>query len=214
MENHSAVIDRLYRDLHGRLRAFIRSRVRDDQAADDILHDVFLKIHLRIDQLRSSDRIESWLYSITRNAIADHQKKRVETDLDVEQLAQDAEAGDAYHKLGLSLQAMIDRLPDTYRDAIRKTELENLSQRELAQTLGISFSGAKSRVQRGREMLKELLLECCHFDFDHLGSLIDYQPHACCCCQKRAVHSIKPLKKSKPDYPPRSTKARKSSSSR
>jgi RNA polymerase sigma-70 factor (ECF subfamily) len=190
MDTPNAIIDRLYRELRDRLHVFIRSRVRDESAAEDILHDVFLKIHLHIDRLRSSDRMESWLYAIARNAIADHFKKRENTVPNLDELPAWPEEEDAYHKLGRSIHAMIERLPEAYREAIRKTELENLPQKDLAQLFGISLSGAKSRVQRGREMLKELLLECCHFDFDRMGRVIDYHQHTCCCCQKRTIHPI------------------------
>jgi RNA polymerase sigma-70 factor, ECF subfamily len=50
--------------------------------------------------------------------------------------------------------------------------------------LGISLSGAKSRVQRARKKLKELLLECCHFEFDRYGTVFDYHPKNCTkCCE-------------------------------
>jgi RNA polymerase sigma-70 factor (ECF subfamily) len=47
---------------------------------------------------------------------------------------------------------------------------------ELAKRLGISVSGAKSRVQRGRQQLKEMLLECCEFEFDRRGRVYDCTP--------------------------------------
>ena len=50
------------------------------------------------------------------------------------------------------------------------------SQREMAEELGLSYSGAKSRVQRGRVMLKQQLVDCCHFEFDQRGTIIDYTP--------------------------------------
>jgi RNA polymerase sigma-70 factor, ECF subfamily len=50
--------------------------------------------------------------------------------------------------------------------------------------LGISFSGAKSRVQRARAKIKEQLLDCCHFQFDRAGQIIDYQPRRDCCASQ------------------------------
>ena len=75
---------------------------------------------------------------------------------------------------------MVESLPDDYRQALLLTEYEGLTQRELAERLGLSVSGAKSRVQRAREKLKEMLLDCCHFEFDRLGRVIDYQPKYAC----------------------------------
>jgi len=68
-----------------------------------------------------------------------------------------------------------------YREALILTEYQGLTQKELGEKLGISFSGAKSRVQRAREKLKTMLLDCCHFEIDRLGRVIDYQPRCDCC---------------------------------
>ena len=76
---------------------------------------------------------------------------------------------------------MVGALPDAYRETLRLTEYEGLSQKQLSEQLGISFSGAKSRVQRARAKIKEQLLDCCHFELDHAGRIIDYQPHCACC---------------------------------
>ena len=86
-------------------------------------------------------------------------------------------------ELAPSVAAMLERLPEHYREALVLTEYQGLTQKELAERLGLSFSGAKSRVQRAREKLKQLMLECCHFEFDCLGRVIDYQPRCCCCSQ-------------------------------
>jgi len=88
---------------------------------------------------------------------------------------------DVVKELLPSIKAMVDSLPADYRQALILTEYEGLTQRELAERLGLSFSGAKSRVQRAREKLKIMLLDCCHFEFDRLGKVIDYQPKCACC---------------------------------
>src|SRR5437588_726670 len=81
-----------------------------------------------------------------------------------------------YSELVPCIKEMVDSLTNDYRQALILTEYEGLTQRELAVRLGISVSGAKSRVQRAREKLKDMLLDCCHFEFDHSGRVIDYQP--------------------------------------
>jgi RNA polymerase sigma-70 factor (ECF subfamily) len=55
---------------------------------------------------------------------------------------------------------------------LRLSELEGISQKEIAVRLGISYSGAKSRIQRGREKLKQLFYECCHLEFSPDGSVL------------------------------------------
>ena len=69
---------------------------------------------------------------------------------------------------------MIQSLPEKYRDAVMMAEVDGLTQKEIAGKLGISISGAKSRVQRGRAIMKGMLLDCCRFYFDRRGNIIDY----------------------------------------
>jgi RNA polymerase sigma-70 factor (ECF subfamily) len=165
------------------LQQFILRRVPDPHSAEDILQDVFLKIHTRIDTLHQQDRVSAWIYQIARNAITDYYRaQRPINNLSEELVApDDMPEEDVVRELLPCVAAMVDALPDTYREALRLTEYEGLSQKELSERLGISFSGAKSRVQRARGKIKQQLLDCCHFELDHAGRIIDYQPHCACC---------------------------------
>ncbi|MBP1694072.1 MAG: sigZ [Chloroflexi bacterium] len=164
------------------LLAFIRSRVADEYASEDLLQEVFLRIHLNLCCLRDLSKLESWVYQITRNAIIDHYRSRIDTLELHENLPaeSDFEEEDAESELAPSLKELIDELPEAYREALVLTEYQGLSQKELAQRVGISLPGAKSRVQRARQMIRDMLLNCCHFELDRRGRIIDY--HALCCC--------------------------------
>lgn len=168
------------------LKRFILSRVLDEQVADDILQDVFIKIHTRLDTLQDPAKLESWIYQITRNAIADYYRRvRPMPPEPILALSGEDVSGDAEMRAALarSLREMVDSLPDEYRQALVLTVFEGLSQEELSERLGISLSGAKSRVQRARTKLRDMLFECCHFEFDRLGKVINYYPRADCCVQ-------------------------------
>jgi RNA polymerase sigma-70 factor (ECF subfamily) len=165
------------------LKAFIQSRVADEDDADDLLQEVFIRIHTRLCSLRDLSKLESWIYQITRNAIIDHYRSRrpgVELSESIPS-EDELDEDDPDAVLALSLTGMVDELPDTYRDALLLTEYQGLNQRQMADRLGISFSGAKSRVQRARRMLRDMLLTCCHFELDRRGAIIDYYQHCCCC---------------------------------
>jgi RNA polymerase sigma-70 factor (ECF subfamily) len=165
------------------LKAFIQSRVADEDDADDLLQEVFIRIHTRLCSLRDLSKLESWIYQITRNAIIDHYRSRrpgVELSESIPS-EDERDEDDPEAVLALSLTSMVDELPDTYRDALLLTEYQGLNQRQMADRLGISFSGAKSRVQRARRMLRDMLLTCCHFELDRRGAIIDYYQHCCCC---------------------------------
>ena len=168
---------------HARLRSFISSRVHDRNDAEDILQDVFLKTHARLADLNEETKLQSWLYQIARNAVTDYYRKRrpdIGDEFNAEAVA-DSEEGtrNALHELAECLRPMIESLPPHYRDALVLAELDGLTQNEIARREGISVSGAKSRVQRGRAMLKDLLDECCRFAFDQRGHVIGYESKAC-----------------------------------
>lgn len=178
-----ATLETIYADFHSKLHRFIAGRVPDPDTAEDILQDVYLKIHANISGLRESDRLESWIYQITRNAIIDYYRRTRPQDELSESLASlPSDEPDAVSQLASSVKGMLGCLDGKYREALEMTELQGLSQVELAARLDITVSGAKSRVQRAREKLKEAFLDCCHFEFDRRGRVVDYHPN----CEKCA----------------------------
>lgn len=181
-----ATTEQLWHVLHDRLLRTIRRHVADAAGAEDILQEVFLKIHLRIGTLRDEERVERWVYQIVRNAITDYRRRQRPSGPLPEDLiaAEEADADDAdspARQLIPFIRETVVGLPEPYREALLLTEYEGLTQQQLAARVGISLSGAKSRVQRGREKLKQLLLDCCHVELDRRGGIIDYQGHCACC---------------------------------
>jgi RNA polymerase sigma-70 factor (ECF subfamily) len=175
-----------------RLGGFIRSRVWDDAEADDILQEVFIRVHRNLCCQPESEwnKPESWIYQIARNLIIDHYRRRRETAELPENLPTepDLPEGDPEAELALSLKEMIDELPEPYRHALIVTEYQGLSQKQLAESLGISLSGSKSRVQRARDRLRDMLLSCCHFEFDRRGRILEYYQRCCCCHPVDDIH--------------------------
>lgn len=169
--------EQIWQEYHARLRSFIRGKIADEAAADDILQDVFLKMHASLPSLKDATKLQSWLYQIARNAIIDSYRQQKPTVAIPDWLTQTgSDSGDKVRQeLSDCLLPMVQQLPDIYRDAINLAELQGLKQKEVAEQQGISLSNAKSRVQRGRALLKEMLEECCLLEFDHQGRLCDYE---------------------------------------
>ena len=173
----NATLEHIWHEFAVKLGQFIRARVSDPATAEDILQDVFVKIQKQLGQLRDLAKLEGWIYLIARNAIIDHYRTRKETVEVPETLPAEPDANDGeIQELKASFRRMIYSLPDPYREAVILTELDGLTQQELATRLGISLSGAKSRVQRGRAQLKQMLDECCTFEFDRRGKVIGCEP--------------------------------------
>ena len=182
----TTALETAWNDVASKLRGYIRSRVRDHAAAEDILQDVFLKAHKRAPESSTVANMEGWLFLIAKNAVADYYRRSKNTtevpdDLPAESNDEPLTNADLLQD---SFRKMVMTLPDAYRDALLLTEFESLTQKQLAERLGISLSGAKSRVQRGREMLKTALLDCCKFEFDRRGNIIECEPrNDDCKCQ-------------------------------
>lgn len=177
----AGITERLWTEFHARLRKFVISHLHDEHAADDVLQDIFLKVHKSIGSLRDEAKIGAWLYTIARNAITDHYRQRPMEPLDPELEIETASGTrSAEQSLAVSLGLRINRLPERYREAVVLTGIDGLTQAEMAERLHLSLSGGKSRVQRAREMLKRGLLECCRIEFDRCGGVISYEERSLC----------------------------------
>lgn len=175
----------VWETFHAQLRAFIGARVGDSADADDILQNVFLKIHTHFHTLREQNRLAAWVYQITRNAIIDNYRARhPHQSMPAELGAWDApQESDPATQIGEYLRILVNGLAPKYRTAIILAEYNGLTSEELGRRLGLSVSGAKSRLQRARSQLRKQLLDCCRFEFDHAGNLLDYQPNPNCCAE-------------------------------
>ncbi|MCA9517680.1 MAG: sigma-70 family RNA polymerase sigma factor, partial [Myxococcales bacterium] len=161
-----------WEEVAARLRPFVRRRVDSDADADDVLQDALVRIVGGIAAVRDGERVGAWMLQVARSAIAEHGRARARHplprsgDAPAERAAppREAEHGDerdAEARVAGSVALFVTRLPSPYREAVTLTELEGRTQREAAALLGISVSAMKSRVQRGRRRLRELIEACC-----------------------------------------------------
>ena len=185
MEAHAQEI---WQQIHAGLRAFIAKRVVNEAEADDIAQDVWIKMQRGLDGLKDQKRLISWIYQIARRAIIDHYRapgRRREmpaglaADLEAYQSsptrqAASEDSGQFRSDLAGCLRPMIERLSQDYRQAVVLVDLEGLTQQEAAAQLGLSLSGMKSRVQRGRRQLKGMLEDCCTIELDRRRGVANY----------------------------------------
>ena len=162
------------------LRSFVRRRVRRPQDAEDVTRDALLRLYRSADSLRDERALQAWMYRIADNAIVDHYRR---STLRPEPISPDDVAllspADEQHEPGADtdlagcLLPLLARLPDDYRTALELTDLGDLTQEQAAAQLGLSTSGMKSRVQRGRRMLRTEVGRCCRIELDGAGALAD-----------------------------------------
>jgi len=153
---------------------FIRNRVKDEALASDLLQEVFIKIHQKLDNLKDENKLGSWVYSITRNTITDHFRRSKNIQYSDPETLMVEEDGQAQgHSFEECLVPFINALPEHYKEALLATEIQGLSQKEYAENTGLSHSGAKSRVQRAKKELKKLFVACCNPKTDVYGNVVE-----------------------------------------
>jgi RNA polymerase sigma-70 factor, ECF subfamily len=192
-----AASDVPWQELHGNLRAFIARRVENQADVDDLVQRVLLQIVKSLDTLRHAERLHAWVYRMARHVIVDYYRaagNRRElpagdtVDIDAADAAAPAsfedDDGVALRELAACLAPMLSHLSPVYQEAIRIVDLEGATQHEAARRAGVSLSGMKSRVQRGRQQLRAVLEACCRIDLDRRGGISAYtarHPDACGC---------------------------------
>jgi RNA polymerase sigma-70 factor (ECF subfamily) len=175
------------------IERFVRRRINDPHHADDVVADVMLRIHQNLAALDDHERVTAWVFRITRNAITDHYRRtgrrrevlsaEIEPDADpsADAWLDDQEA--TLSELAACIRPLVDALPSDYRRALELTDFEGRTQVDAARIEGISLSGMKSRVQRGRRQFATLVKQCCDVTTDSRGELVDFslRPDGCGC---------------------------------
>jgi len=183
----SCTTEELYRSFAGKLKSFVTSKTNDPELAKDLVHETFLKVARYCEGGGSCRHPRSLLYRITLNAIADHFRSAdvkasqrsigISPESDDEEALSCPEGGTAGEEdLLACVSPLIDHLPSPYREAVRLADIEGIPQQQIAARMGITLSGAKSRVQRGRERLRALLLEVCQIEHDRYGNILECEP--------------------------------------
>ena len=160
----------IWENFDKQLRGYICAKMNNNNECLDVLQDVYLKIIKNIDKISAIENMPSYLNRLASNAVADHYRQRSKKPVlspdDVNNLVIiDEVNGEDEEVKNCCLQCLepgIDTLPEKYKEAFILSEIEGIPQKEVAEKLGITLSGAKSRVQRAREKLREEVLKCCY----------------------------------------------------
>ena len=170
-----------WREIEAKLRPYVARRVASADV-DDVVQETFVRMHRGLAKLSDGERFGAWVYRIAGSAIADQLRARARHPLASGDRAEDAaeDVGETAETLEAELSEcvalFVARLPSPYREAVTLTELQGLSQKDAAEMLGVSVSGMKSRVQRGRERIRRMFAECCELSVDGRGNVTECIP--------------------------------------
>lgn len=169
-----------------RLRRYVAERV-PSASRDDVVGEIVLRLVQHREKLEASRNPFAWMTRVAANAVTDYHRRRASEQKAMAAYASDPSLSDRNMSanvdedlpsadLAACVAPFIEQLPPRYRDALKLVEIEQLSQKEAAARLGLSVSGIKSRVQRGRSKLKTAILRCCAIQLDRRGEVIDHTP--------------------------------------
>jgi RNA polymerase sigma-70 factor (ECF subfamily) len=180
-----------WKNIEERLRPYVARRLSSSSKAsaadiDDVVQEVLARVHTGVSDLRDGERFGGWVYRVASNAIADLGRRSARdplargiagAELDVPDGERD-DRDQLIADMGQCVALFVARLASPYREAITLTELEGVPQVEAARMLGISISGMKSRVQRGRDKLRDMFDACCEISVDCRGRVVACEPRA------------------------------------
>jgi RNA polymerase sigma-70 factor (ECF subfamily) len=176
------------REQWGRLRAdvsrLVARRLPTRADVEDVVQEVLLRIWKHGPSLRNDERFGAWLSRVAYSATADHLRARQRHPLPrYEASDADGPADSSPPYLGPSgeeqnvktmiaavLHPFIAALAPPYRETMVLSELDGLPHAAIAEKLGVSISAVKSRVQRGRDLLRQSLERCCEIGLDARGT--------------------------------------------
>jgi RNA polymerase sigma-70 factor (ECF subfamily) len=162
----AAAYEKLLFELLPHLRGFVRRRLHDSEAQEDVVQNVFISIHRARHTFRPERPIGPWLYAISRNAITDQlraqgRRRRREISVEPEEISEfpAAEQTPTDESLSPRMTRALDALPEGQREAVLMIHVEGLSVAEAADRAGVSRGALKVRAHRGYRALRALLPE-------------------------------------------------------
>ncbi|MCF7547457.1 sigma-70 family RNA polymerase sigma factor [Pseudonocardia sp. WMMC193] len=176
------VTEQMWREVIAQLRAFVGRRLADPHRAEDLVSQILVRIHQNLGSVDDRERLAHWVSRVAHNAVIDEYRRAGRRREQLVAVPEDGvveeydDPGSVLDELAQCLRPLLEGLPPEQRRAVQMIDLDGVGQAEAARREGLSLSGMKSRVQRGRRRLAELVGQCCALTLDARGVPIDYVP--------------------------------------
>lgn len=159
------------------LKAFLQARLSNSADVDDLLQEILIKTHRKLNTLEQAQSIKPWLFQIANNTLIDFYRSRSKTfdEIAVVDALYNQPEEDVKQQLTQCLDPFINALPDSQARLLRAVDLNGESQKAYATRSNLSYSTLKSQVQQSRRALADLFNQCCHYTLDQRGNLVDYE---------------------------------------
>ncbi len=152
------------------VQRLIMSKVKDAQITDDLVQEVFIKVHTKFDTIQEKQKVKSWLLSVSRNTVLDYfRKSKKEIPLEKEETIIGEE--EYKHSEKDCLPGIIKNLPKKYRNPLLLSDIKGMKQAEIASQLNLPLATVKSQIQRGRKLIVQGYMDCCDYKLNDKGFL-------------------------------------------
>lgn len=171
-------IEHIWQAYQSSLKAFLLKNVANPADVDDLLQDILIKSYQNLSKLKDSNKVKPWLFQIAQHSIIDFYRKNAnKRDAFVDELTDMAIESESHlmSELSQCVLPFINALPEQEAQLLTAIDIEGIAQKQYAAEQGINYSTLKSQVQKSRQQLHQLFNNCCHFEIDNKGQLIDYQ---------------------------------------
>jgi len=165
-----------WRAHHRELKAYLAHRLADPASADDLLQDVFLRTLRQGEAFCRIENQRAWLFEVARNAVTDYlrlAKPQVPLPDDLIHEVADAEPVDA---LAGCMERVLRELCEADADVIKHCDLGGMKLQAYADSRGLTLPGVKSRIQRARRRMRDLIVRNCQVRFDDGGRVCCHVP--------------------------------------
>ncbi|QHI36209.1 ECF RNA polymerase sigma factor SigM [Kordia antarctica] len=153
------------------VKRLIMSKVKDTQITDDLVQEVFIKVHTKLTTIKDERKVKSWLLSVSRNTVLDYFRK---SDKEIPLEKEETIASDETytHSEKDCLPGIIKNLPKKYRNPLLLSDIKGIKQAEIASQLNLPLATVKSQIQRGRKLIVQGYMDCCDYKLNDKGFLI------------------------------------------
>ncbi|MCV9385406.1 sigma-70 family RNA polymerase sigma factor [Reichenbachiella ulvae] len=161
------------------IKSYILKKVKNEDSANDLSHEVLMKIYNSCCSGTEIKNIRSWMFQIAHNTVIDHWKAE-NRYVDELKDSMETEETNAYLEIETLIKPLLELLPEKYATPLLLSDIEGIKQTEVAQRINLSLTATKSRIQRARVLLKEKIIDCSQMETDSDGRPISIEIKSSC----------------------------------
>lgn len=164
IKNYSDVLS-LWSNYKSGLELYILKKVKDKDIANDLTHDVLLKIYNACCSDKQIRNVRSWMYQIAHNTTVDYFNRENKFTNEIPEMFE-VDENNSYEDAQRLVKPLIQLLPEKYAVPLQLSDIEEMKQADVSKKLNLSLTATKSRIQRARKLLKEKIIECSNLELD------------------------------------------------